>query len=101
MYDYELLLIGETGHGFDQYGNPTSIPTETRVLCDVKNVTRAEFYSAAQAGLQPEIVFEVNGFEYNGEAEAEFQKRRYSVIRTYRTGYETIELTCERKAKDG
>ena len=32
MYDYELLLIGETGHGFDQYGNPTSTPTETRVL---------------------------------------------------------------------
>ena len=102
MYDYEIKLIGTTELEKDEYGNFLSAAqTSTTVLCNLKSVTRTEFYSAAQAGLNPEQVFEINGFEYNGETEVEFLGKRYAVIRTYRTSYETIELTCERKAKNG
>lgn len=101
MYDFELTLIGASEWSKDSNGNYIPAETKTNVLCDLKSVTRSEFYSAAQAGLNPEQVFEINGFEYNGETEVEFLGERYSVIRTYRTGYEVIELTCERKAKHG
>lgn len=101
VYDYELTLIGTSEWVRDDSGNYIPKETQTTVLCDLKSVTRSEFYSAAQAGLNPEQVFEINGFEYNGETEVEFLGERYSVIRTYRTSYETIELTCERKAKHG
>ena len=101
MYDYELTLIGASEWTRDDSGNYIPKEMQTTVLCDLKRVTRSEFYSAAQAGLNPEQVFEINGFEYNGETEVEFLGERYSVIRTYRTSYETIELTCEREAKHG
>lgn len=98
MYDYEITLIGAVSYQKDEYGNFIPEETQTTVLCDLKSVTRSEFYSAAQAGLNPSQVFELNGFEYNGESEVEFLGEKYSVIRTYRPSYETIELTCERKA---
>lgn len=101
MYDYELKLIRET-YTQDEYGN--IVPGENgrvAVLCDLRSITRSEFYSASQAGLNPEIIFEINGFEYNGEKEIEFSGERYTVIRTYRANYEKIELTCEKKVKNG
>ena len=102
MYDFELTLIGTSEWRRDSNGNYIPANTKmTKILCDLKSVTRSEFYSAAQAGLNPEQVFEINGFEYGGETEVEFLGERYSVIRTYRTNYETLELTCERKVKHG
>lgn len=101
MYDYELILINAT-YTKDNYGNIVAgEENRAAVLCDLRSITRTEFYSAAQAGLNPEIVFEINGFEYNGEKEVEFCDERYTVIRTYRSNYEKIELTCEKKVKNG
>lgn len=101
MYNYELILIGGK-YIRDSSGNYVFQETsKTPVLCDLKSVTRSEYYSAAQAGLNPEEVFEINGFEYSQEPEVEFMGERYSVIRAYRTTYETIELTCGRKSKHG
>lgn len=101
MYNYELILIGGN-YVRDKSGNYVFQETnKTSVLCDLKSVTRSEYYSAAQAGLNPEEVFEINGFEYAKEPEVEFMGERYSVIRTFRTSYETIELTCGRKSKHG
>lgn len=102
MYDYELKLIRET-YTQDEYGNliPAEDEPSVSVLCDLRSITRSEFYSASQAGLNPEIVFEINGFEYGGEKEVEFNGERYSVIRTYRADYEKLELTCEKKVRNG
>ena len=99
-YDYGLTLIQNTPAGFDDIGNTVHETAETDVLCDLRSVTRSEYYQASEAGLNPEIVFEINRFEYSGETEVDFNGRRYSVIRTYCPGYELIELTCERKAGD-
>lgn len=101
MYDFELTLIGAEGYVKDKNGNHIPQMKKTTVLCDLKSVTRSEFYSAAQAGLNPEQVFEINGFEYSGESEIEFEGERYSVVRTYRPSFEKMELACERKAKHG
>lgn len=104
MYNYQLTLIGAGGYQKDADGNylPVS-PAESTILCDVKSVTRAEYYSAAQAGLNPEVVFEINAFEYHGEQEVRFDGEEFSVIRVYRQPpvYERMELTCEKKAKNG
>lgn len=101
MFNSALTLIS-TATGTDEYGNVTfEDETRTNVLCAPLSVTRSEFYSAAQAGLNPANVFEINGFEYGGESIVEFEGKQYSVIRSYQTDYETVQLTCERKAKDG
>lgn len=100
LFNSMLTLICLT-IGTDEYGNVTGAEEKrTDVLCAPLSVTRTEFYSAAQAGLNPTNVFEINGFEYGGESLIEFEGVKYSVIRSYQTDYETVQLTCERKPKD-
>ncbi len=100
-FDYELVLIG-TEPGENDMGDPITVPTRKPILCDVQSVTRSEHYQAATHGLKPEIVFVVNKYDYEGEKQAEFEKKPYNVIRTYIpkkskdiSDFETIELVCE------
>lgn len=100
-YDHELILINQS-YSLDEMGN--QIPgaeVETRVLCNVKSVSRAEFYNAAVSGLRPELIFVVHGYEYNGERIVKFEGVRYRVIRTYMANFEEVELTCEKVAANG
>lgn len=98
-FDFELTLIGGE-YTVDEYGNYTKTEKRKTVYCDLRSVTRSEFYSSAQAGLSPSDVFIINAFEYSGESEVELMGERFSVIRTYKTDEELIELTCEKKIKD-
>ena len=100
-YDYELTLIGETSYTKDSIGNQIPEEAETVILCGLKSVGRSEFYSAAVAGLKPELMIVVHNYEYNGEKKVEFEGVRYSVIRSYSVNIEELELTCERVTVDG
>lgn len=97
-YDHELILIGDAPIIKDEIGNekPSAEPIKTPVLCDVRSIGRNEFYGAAAAGLKPEIVFVIHSYEYSGQQRLLFDNKLYKVIRTYGTGIEEIELTCER-----
>lgn len=99
-YDNELTLINQT-YTEDEIGNQIPVENETVVLCGLKSIGRTEFYNAAVAGLKPELIFVVHGYEYNGQTKVEFEGVRYKVIRTYSTGFEEVELTCERAGADG
>jgi SPP1 family predicted phage head-tail adaptor len=99
-YDHELTLINETIDE-DEIGNQNPVETRTTILCAIDSVGRNEFYSGAAAGLRPELVFVVHTYEYSGERIVEFEGKRYSVIRTYQTGTEEIELTVERMIGSG
>lgn len=107
-YDHEAILIGHTvpldADGIpetDADGNQIIQETRTTILCSLQSVGRSEFYNAAAAGLRPEILLTVHGYEYAGEKRVEFEGITYGVIRTYATGFEEIELTCERSIGDG
>lgn len=99
-YDHELVLIRQDIVE-DDIGNQVPVETQTVILCAVKSVARNEFYSAATAGLKPEIVFIIHPYEYTGEQKVIFEGVRYSVVRTYAVNMEELELTCERVAADG
>lgn len=99
-YDNELTLIGQTLTE-DEIGNQVAVETETVILCGLKSVGRSEFYNAAAAGLRPEMIFEVHGYEYGGERLVSFEGVRYRVMRTYAIDFESLELTCERVIADG
>lgn len=99
-YDHEVTLIAQT-MGEDDIGNQIPVETETTILCSKQSVGRSEYYNAAAAGLRPELVLIVHGYEYNGERIVRFEGSRYNVIRTYETDFEEIELTCERVIGSG
>lgn len=103
-FNYQIRLIKEIDPAPDEYGNYEAQFTDILLLADKRSITRSEFYNAAQAGMQPEIVFIINRFEYSGEEIVEFEGVRYAVIRTYESNPssgtavdETLELVCTRK----
>lgn len=109
MYDHELSLVSVTWEEND-IGVQIPVETKTTILCGLKSVARNEFYSAAVAGLKPEMVFVVHECEYSGEREVEFEGNKYRVLRTYRggmakqgtkLGFDEMELTCEKVINDG
>lgn len=96
MYNHELTLIKQI-ETEDELGNQIYEEKPTTVLCKFKSIGRNEFYSASTAGLKPEKVFVIHGYEYNQESLVEFEGERYSVVRTYTNDFEEIELVCGRK----
>lgn len=95
-YNYELKLI-DLDYKKDSIGQQIEVQKETTILCDIKSISRDEFYKAAQAGLKPSITFIVHNFEYNGQKKVKFEGQEYTVLRAYATGTEEIELYCEVK----
>ena len=94
-YDYELTLVKQS-YKTDTLMNQIPEKIETIVYCNLKSITRGEFYNAASQGIKPEIVFVIHKYEYNDEKEILFEGKKYKVIRTYSKDFEEIELTCEK-----
>lgn len=95
MWQNELILISETFE-FDDIGNQVPIESKKEIFCNVKSVSKNEFYNAATAGLKPSLVFIIHSYEYGNEEKVEFEGVVYNVIRTYIVNSEELELTCEK-----
>lgn len=98
--DSEVSLITQAFNA-DSIGNQVPAETKFTVFCTVRSIKRSEFYSAAVAGLRPELVFVVRSFEYAGQQIVEYDHMRYRVIRAYTVSIEDIELICQRVGADG
>lgn len=76
--------------------------TARTVMCTVESVARNEYYTALNAGIQPEYVFRLALAEdYQGERTVRFHGLKYRVVRTYRNQEDGIEITVERSDENG
>ena len=78
-------------------------PTKTKrdVFCTVRSIGQQEAYLAMGQGLNPELkVILAHDFEYEGEGLCELDGVRYSILRTYITEADGIELTLQRVARN-
>lgn len=99
MPDSTARLIGEAVTSFDEFGNPIKTRTTSEIFCDIRSVTRSEFYSAAQSGLAPSLALRIShAVDYNGQKLVEVEGDLYSVIRAYRApDTDAVELTLQPK----
>ena len=75
--------------------------SEREVMCTVRSVTRSEYYAAYNAGVDPVFVFELALAEdYEGERLIRYKGLEYSVVRTYVTEADGIELTVQRRGEE-
>ena len=81
----------------DAYGVQTKTETRKQVFGQVDSVSASEFFEGGRNGLAPELRFRMFRHDYSGEVIVEYELKRYSVYRTYRTRDDTIELYVERK----
>lgn len=70
------------------------------VFCRVASIGQAEFYQSYAVDVHPEAKFILADYlEYNGETLADYNGKRYSILRTYRTGQE-LELTVAQASEE-
>ena len=90
-----LTLISDVPEARGRFDPMTEVRRD--VYCTVRSVGMKEAYEALSHGLRPELVFELtHSFEYGGEKSCEYHGIRYSIIRTYVTEADGIEITVER-----
>lgn len=92
-FDDDLILIKREIVGSDKYGNAQEVKKERIILCQELSLYSSEFYSAATAGLKPEVKVAINNFEYEGEEEIIFKGQHYYILRTYRAD-DYLEITA-------
>ena len=72
--------------------------SETRdVFCQVRSITRSEFFDAGRNGLNPEFEFDVFFGDYEGERTVIYKGQRYAVYRTYQARTDVLELYVQRE----
>lgn len=91
--DAVCKLISKT-QTTDSLGYPIATESAREVFCSVESITRAEFFNAGKAGFTPEYSFKVSAVDYSGEDLLEYETKRYSIYRTYRSG-DYMELYAE------
>lgn len=91
----ELILIKNTFEN-DSIGNQIEKNEESIVFCEVKSISRTEFYQAAQSGMKPGAAFIIYGFEYDNQEFVRHNGIKYKVIKTYKINDNDLELTCEK-----
>lgn len=82
----------------DEIGQFISTEEKHKVFCSVESVSGAEFFSAGESGIKPELKFTILRYEYHNEKIIEFDGQRYGVYRTFAGRGESLELYCERKS---
>lgn len=81
----------------DAYGIWQKTRTYHQVFCDVRSISRQEFFDAGRNGLNPEYQFTVFAGDYNGERLVEYAGKTYAIYRTYLAGSDYIELYAQRE----
>lgn len=100
MIDGALTLISPAVRQQDAEGVwRNQAETRREIFARVESISQSEFHAAGQAGFRPEYRFTVFAAEYQGEAECEYEGRRYAIYRNYHVpGTDDLELYVQRKA---
>lgn len=84
--DDVIYLISEDPAAHGTFDKPEE--TKTMCYCRINSVTRSEFYTAREHGIEPLFTFALSEYaDYNGEKIVEYNGKRYRVIRSYVGGY--------------
>lgn len=90
-----VIFLVSKSYEQNEIGAFIPVTTERKVYCDVRSITRAEWYDAGRQGFKPDISFVMFAPDYQGEDEVEYNSRKYSIYRTYLAQNEALELYCQ------
>ncbi|MGQ7544909.1 phage head closure protein [Streptococcus suis] len=97
MWNHEITLVAKRITGKDKLKQNITKEVKSILLCRKKSITRSEFYQANQAGIRPSLVVDIHSFEYDNQELAEFEGKRYRILKTYPVDLEILELTLTEK----
>lgn len=71
------------------------------VYCSKLSIGQREFTATMQKGLKAQFTLVIDYDEYDGEKEVEYDKKIYSIYRTFVRDDGYIELYCEERVGNG
>lgn len=88
-----IKLISETKVE-DADGYITVTETSREIFCTFsEGITRSEFYEGLKTGISLSASAEIWADDFDSETLAEFEGKRYKIIRTFATGRGTLDLS--------
>ncbi len=86
--------VVDLGNGTESIAHGESIYTFSwrTVFANKKSVRQSEFYQAANAGLKPEMIFEVRSIDFDNDERLKYDGAVYVILRVYNRG-DITELT--------
>lgn len=94
----DVIDLIQESTAVDENFNVVGVETSTQVFCQVRSVSRSEFYAVGQQGLQPAFVFEIFAGDYSGQRLVRYRGKLYAIYRTYNRMDDRVELYAEEKA---
>lgn len=91
----EVIYLISQSNNYDDIGNFTPIETSKKVYAKESYVRTNEFYNAVSTGMKPSAELLIKKMNYNGEAELNWNNKRYKVIRTIPSGFMDLALIIE------
>lgn len=79
----------------DELLQETEVTLPELVYCATSSIGQREFSASIQAGLKAERTIIIDHEEYDGQKEVEYNRKMYSVYRTFVRDDGNIELYCE------
>jgi hypothetical protein len=92
-----LLSITTTKDELNQF-RPVEKPC--MVFCSKLSIVRSEFSTAGQLGFKPDMMLIVDSDSYDQEKLLEYDKKKYSIYKTFQRIDGFTELYCEVKTGD-
>jgi len=80
---------------YDDIGQIVETSTEKMIYCNVRSVTRDEFYQAGETGIRPRWSITCFAPDYNNEEYCKLENKKYHIYRSYVKSNEEIELYLE------
>ncbi len=99
---YFADMVPAASGGKDSYGDHAmELQLSDAVFAELKSIGQSEFYQAQTAGQKPEIKFKLTDYmDYQGQRYLIHEGIRHTVLRTYRTGGNELEITCYGGGRD-
>lgn len=98
----DICYLGTLIKAVDDIGDIIeTIIYDNEVYCNEKSIRASEFYQAQAVGMKPEVTLELMLADYNKEKYVQYDDEEYTVLRTYKTSTERIELTLVRGVNNG
>ena len=93
MWNDDIILLKRVEKGKDKLRQPVFEEVESLLACNIKSVSRNEFYQAQQADLRPTLIVEIHPYEYERQEFALIDGVRYRILKSYKVNFEILELT--------
>lgn len=88
----KFKIIKRTRSGRDARGQIIYTETTKDVYGEALPITRQEYSSAGQIGIEPEKAFTISAFDYSGETLAEVDGQKFKIYRVYERSANETEL---------